>query len=538
MRGKASFRTVQNLADPRQAGSLAMIGNHMFIDGMQPMTLMKSSSDCAVLTPAEMAQADALTIASGIAGLWLMENAGHAVKSTILRQYPEICRAIVLCGPGNNGGDGYVVARLLLALGIETIVHRSGLPKAGSDAGVAAEAWEGQILPLTKIDPRPGDIIIDAFYGAGFRGRLEGAEARAIDLVNVSGLPVVAIDLPSGLPGLTGKSEGPVIRAEHTVTFFRKKPAHLLYPGRALCGEVHVADIGISSQVLEDIRPGLSENTPSLFVPAWPQPPADIHKYRKGHAGVFSGGVRSTGAARLAAMAAGRVGAGAVTVFSPPDAIIVHASHLTSAMLKTAGSKEEISALLDDDRLTSLVIGPGFGRYEWLREVTGHVLKSSAPRGVILDADIFSAFIQRPTDLFAAIAASPCHTVLTPHQGEFERMFPDIAASDLSKVEMGCAAAKRAAAVIVYKGPDTVIAAPDGRAAINTNGGPELATAGSGDVLAGVICGLLAQGMPPFEAACAGVYIHGQAGLRCGSGLIAEDLVAAIDFAELKNADE
>jgi ADP-dependent NAD(P)H-hydrate dehydratase / NAD(P)H-hydrate epimerase len=538
MRGKASFRTVQNLADPRQAGSLAMIGNHMFIDGMQPMTLMKSSSDCAVLTPAEMAQADALTIASGIAGLWLMENAGHAVKSTILRQYPEICRAIVLCGPGNNGGDGYVVARLLLALGIETIVHRSGLPKAGSDAGVAAEAWEGQILPLTKIDPRPGDIIIDAFYGAGFRGRLEGAEARAIDLVNVSGLPVVAIDLPSGLPGLTGKSEGPVIRAEHTVTFFRKKPAHLLYPGRALCGVLHVAEIGIIRCTLDEIQPALWENGPALFADFLPKQQADTHKYLRGHAGVFSGGPNSTGAARLAAMAAARAGAGAVTVLSPADALVTHAAHLTSVMLKTADNARETSTFLQDERLSSLVIGPAFGRYDWLREVAGLITESGVPRGLVLDADIFSAFVQRPTDLFAAIAASPCRTVLTPHQGEFERMFPDIAASDLSKVEMARAAARRSSAVIVYKGPDTVIAAPDGRAAISTNGGPELATAGSGDVLAGVIGGLLAQGMPPFEAACASVYIHGQAGSRCGSGLIAEDLVAAIDIAVLQNAEE
>lgn len=510
----------------------------MFTDGMQRLTRIKSSADCAVLTPAEMAQADALTIASGIAGSWLMENAGHAVKSIVLRQYPDICRAIVLCGPGNNGGDGYVAARLLSALGIETIVHCSRLPKAGSDAGVAAEAWKGHVLSFAKIDLRPGDVIIDALFGAGFRGKVEGAEARAIELVNRSGLPVVAIDLPSGLPGLTGKSEGPVIRADHTVTFFRMKPGHLLYPGRALCGEVHVADIGIPNLVLQNIKPALCENSRSLFISAWPQPHVDTHKYRKGHAGVFSGGARSTGAARLAAMAAARAGAGAVTMFSPPGAVIVHASHVTSAMLKTTGSVEEISALLDDDRLTSLVIGPGFGRYEWLREVTGYILKSSRPRGLVLDADIFSAFNQRPTDLFAAIAASPCHAVLTPHQGEFERMFPDIAASELSKVEMARTAAKRASAVIVYKGPDTVIAAPDGRAAINTNGGPELATAGSGDVLAGIIAGLLAQGMPPFEAACAGAYVHGQAGKRCGSGLIAEDLAAAIDIAGLQNAEE
>jgi ADP-dependent NAD(P)H-hydrate dehydratase / NAD(P)H-hydrate epimerase len=490
----------------------------------------------SVLTPQEMAQADALTIASGISGLWLMDNAGQAVKSVVLRHYPDVRRAVILCGPGNNGGDGYVVARLLGALGIEAKLYRSAPPKAGSDAALAAGAWTGPVLPIAQVEFRPGDVVIDALYGAGFRGKLEGEEAQAVELVKVSGAPVVAVDLPSGLSGLTGKADGPVIRADHTVTFLCKKPGHLLYPGRKLCGELHVADIGISLPLSGAVTTALFEVTPALFAAALPRPATDTHKYRRGHAGVFSGGIKSTGAARLAAVAAGRAGAGAVTVFSPPDAVIAHASYLTSVMMKTAGNAEAVSELIKDERLTSIVIGPGFGRFDWLREVTGLILKSAVPRGLVLDADIFSAFAERPTDLFSAIAASNCQVVLTPHQGEFERMFQDIASSDLSKVDMARAAAKRASALIVYKGPDTVIAAPDGRAAINANGGPELATAGSGDVLAGMIAGLLAQGMPAFEAACAGAYLHGQAGARAGLGLIAEDLVGAIDIAEFTDA--
>jgi ADP-dependent NAD(P)H-hydrate dehydratase / NAD(P)H-hydrate epimerase len=499
---------------------------------MQTAAAAQAPNSFAILTPEEMARADALTIESGVSGMWLMENAGQAVKSVLLRHYPEVRRALVLCGPGNNGGDGYVAARLLWGLGIPTDVFAATKPRAGSDAAFAAKAWTGPVLPISQFAPDQGDVVIDALYGAGFRGRVEGEEASAVERANTSGVAIIAVDLPSGLSGLTGKAEGPAIRAQHTVTFFRKKPGHLLYPGRRLCGELHVADIGIRPAVLGEIGPNLFENSPSVFIQALPQPAADTHKYRRGHTGVFSGGIKSTGAARLAAMAAAHAGAGAVSVFSPPDAIIAHASHLTSVMLKSAGSADEVSELLKDKRLTSLVIGPGFGRFDWLSEVTVLILNSAVPRGLVLDADIFSAFAERPTDLFSAIAASNCQTVLTPHQGEFERMFPDIASSDLSKVDMARAAAKRACAVILYKGPDTVIAAPDGRAAINTNGGPELATAGSGDVLAGIIAGLVAQGMPAFEAACAGAYLHGQAGARAGPGLIAEDLVAAIDIAE------
>jgi ADP-dependent NAD(P)H-hydrate dehydratase / NAD(P)H-hydrate epimerase len=494
--------------------------------------------DLAVLTPDEMARADALTIAGSISGRWLMENAGQAVKSVVLQHYPGIQRALVLCGPGNNGGDGYVVARLLQALGIDTIVYRSLPPKAGTDAASAAQAWTRPVLQLDQLELRSGDVVVDALYGAGFRGNLQGPDVLAAERVGASNVPVVAVDLPSGVSGLSGRGKGTIMRADHTVTFFRKKPAHLLYPGRALCGVLHVAKIGISRCTLDEIQPALWENGPVLFADFLPKQQADTHKYLRGHVGVFSGGPNSTGAARLAAMAAARAGAGAVTVFSPSDALAAHTGHLTSVMLKAAGNANEISTFLQDERLSSLVIGPAFGRYDWLREVVGLITESGVPRGLVLDADVFSAFAKRPTDLFALLANSNCRAVLTPHDGEFERMFPDITGASLSKIEMARAAAKRASATIVYKGPDTVIAAPDGRAVINSNGGTELATAGSGDVLAGVIGGLLAQGMPPFEAACAGVYIHGQAGSRCGSGLIAEDLVAAIDIAGLQNAEE
>ena len=481
----------------------------------------------AILTPDEMSQADRLTVRGGISGRLLMENAGQAVKSVVLGQYPQIERAIVLCGSGNNGGDGYVAARLLSELGVEAVVFRDTAPCEGKDAHAAAGRWAGAAQPLTELELRAGDVVIDALYGAGLRGILAGADAVATAAVNRSGLPVVAVDVPSGLDGLTGRAAGPVIKADDTVTFFHKKPGHLLYPGRALCGRLHVADIGISRMVLATIAPMLWENGPELFSGSLPKPNPVTHKYARGHVGVFSGGASSTGAARLAAMAAAKAGAGAVTVFAPAGAVAVHAAHLTSVMLRKADNEKDTAALLTDARLSALVIGPGFGRFEWLRDLVKLALGNAVKRGIVLDADVFSAFAVRPEVLFSAIKSSAGSAVLTPHDGEFARIFADIAMSDLSKVEKARAAAARSGATVLCKGADTVIAAPDGRAAINANGGPELAAAGSGDVLAGIIAGLLAQGMQGFEAACAGAWMHGEAGQRLGAGLTAEDLGGA-----------
>ncbi len=481
-----------------------------------------------LLTPDEMTRADQLAKNDGMPGLWLMENAGHAVKSVVLAAYPQLSRAVVLCGPGNNGGDGYVAARLLRSLGIETVIYRARPPKPGTDAATVAAAWQGSTAELAELEPYPGDVVIDALYGAGFEGALSGADAGAATKVNAAGVPVVAVDLPSGVSGSTGRAAGPAFRASHTVTFFRKKPGHLLYPGRALCGELHVADIGIRDLVLIEIAPQLREIGPAIFSDFLPKHSALTHKYARGAAGVFSGGQTTSGAARLSAMAAARAGAGAVTVFAPSDALAANAAHLTSLMLKKLDDASDLAAILADQRLQALVIGPAFGRHEWLREVVRLSLASAAPRAIVLDADVFSAFAERPDELFAAIRNSGAQVVLTPHAGEFQRIFPDIFSAASGKHEQARQAAEISGAVVLYKGPDTVIAAPDGRAAINTNGGAELATAGSGDVLAGLIAGLLAQGMPAFEAACAGAWMHGEAGRAAGKGAVAEDFVSVL----------
>jgi hydroxyethylthiazole kinase-like uncharacterized protein yjeF len=319
---------------------------------------------------------------------------------------------------------------------------------------------------------------------------------------------------------------GAAPHADLTVTFFRMKPGHLLCPGREYCGETIVADIGIPDAMLEEIAPRCSENVPALWRSVLPVPAVDTHKYKRGHACVFSGGPSATGAARLAAMAAARIGAGAVTVLSPAAAMLVNASHMTAIMLAKVDAAADLSAFIERRKPDAFVLGPGFGVGEKTRELALAVLENRDCGALVLDADGITSFRDAPASLF--IMAGSGHApplVLTPHEGEFARLFPGLAEdAALSKLDKARRAADRAHAVVIYKGPDTVIAAPDGRAAINANGTPYLATAGSGDVLSGMTAGLLAQGMPAFEAACAAVWMHADAGSRFGPGLIAEDL--------------
>ncbi|CAM5386782.1 hydroxyethylthiazole kinase-like uncharacterized protein yjeF [Aquamicrobium terrae] len=485
-----------------------------------------------LLFPAEMAEADRLAIAAGpFEGIGLMRNAGAAVASEVLARFPAAARVHVLAGPGNNGGDGYVVARLLAESGVSVSLWTSGEPRAGSDAALAAGECPVAALPLGDFAPGAREIVVDALYGAGLSKPLEGDAARAVDLTNGLGLPVVAVDLPSGVSGASGQVLGRAFRAAVTVTFARKKPGHLLLPGREMCGETVLADIGISDRVIAGVGARTYENLPPLWRKMLPFPAVDAHKYKRGHVGVFSGGPAATGAARLSALAAARAGAGAVTVLSPPAAMQVNAAHLTSVMLHRVGTPEELGAFLDDRRPSAFVLGPGFGVGEKARDFALAVLEArSGVEGLVLDADGITSFRDAPASLFitAGAAGAPA-LVLTPHEGEFARLFSDIAAdAALSKLDKARKAAARAHAVVVYKGPDTVIAAPDGRAAINCNGAPWLATAGSGDVLAGLAAGLIAQGMPAFEAACAAVWLHAEAGSRFGPGLIAEDLPLAL----------
>jgi NAD(P)H-hydrate epimerase len=463
-----------------------------------------------ILTTAEMSRADAFAVAHGVPSLTLMESAGRAVADAITARFKP-CAVTVLCGPGNNGGDGFVVARLLDEEGFTVRLAHDAEPKG--DAAAMSDQWKGTRVALEPEALDDAKLVVDGLFGAGLSRPLEGAAAQIVEALN--DLPVVAIDIPTGISGDTGQPLGGVyVKAALTVTFFRKKPGHLLLPGRALCGETVVADIGIPA---EAANTQLHENSPALWSYPWPR--LEDHKYSRGHCVVVSGPAHATGAARLAARAALRVGAGLVSVASPPDAVAVNAAHLTAIMIKPFQGAAGLSALLSDKRLNAVALGPGLSVGRETRDLVTAVLKSGA--ATVLDADAVTSFKDEPQSLFSLLD-DKC--VLTPHEGEFERLFPGLLDRSASKLEAGRAAAARALAVVVLKGADTVIAAPSGKAVINANAPPFLATAGAGDVLAGLIAGLLAQGMTAFDAACAGTWLHGEAARLLGPGLIAEDL--------------
>jgi hydroxyethylthiazole kinase-like uncharacterized protein yjeF len=485
-----------------------------------------------VLTPQEMAEADRLTIAAGpLDGMALMRNAAAAVASLMLKHFAHTARVHVLCGPGNNGGDGYVIARILAETGFFVSLWQEGRPKAGSDAAAAAADCPIHAQPLASFNPENGSLVIDALYGAGLSKPLSRDAANAAEKAAALNLAVISVDLPSGVAGETGLVLGQSFRAAITVTFARKKPAHLLLPGRDLCGQIVVADIGILDSAIAGTGARCVENTPDAWLGAFPFPAIDAHKYRRGHVGVFSGEASATGAARLAAIAAARIGAGAVTVLSPSDAIAANAAHLTSVMLRKCDTLADALAFFEARHPRALVYGPGLRPEAATAEFLAELLEAEdLPKALIVDASGITSLVDRSQALFPLLQRPGApEVILTPHEGEFRGLFPDIAKGrDTSKLAKARAAAARSGAVIVYKGADTVVAAPSGQAAINANGTPWLATAGSGDVLSGLCAGLVAQGMPAFEAACAAVWVHAEAAQRFGPGLIAEDLPSAV----------
>jgi hydroxyethylthiazole kinase-like uncharacterized protein yjeF len=466
-----------------------------------------------IISVAQMRAIDEGAAAAGVPTITLMENAGRAVAEAIVQRFSPRPTA-VLCGPGNNGGDGWVVARTLRALGwrvwVETLVPREELK---GDAAAAAASWSGETFAIGEENPM-AELFVDALFGAGLSRPLEGEAARLAKTLAGSPERVVAVDVPSGLDGDAGEALGDLsFRAGLTVTFVRKKPAHLLMPGRAACGEVVVADIGAPESVVAEQDIALWENDPSLWRLPWPDPQA--HKHARGHVFVASGGQARTGAARLAARAALRAGAGLVTVLSPPKALAENAAQLTAIMLREARDEEAYAEAARTAQC--LVIGPAFGVGASHFKLLCAAIETHPRCPLVLDADALT-LLSPITRGFAE------HDVMTPHVGEFRRAFPDLHASKETRINAARAAAAHAGCVVLLKGPDTVVAAPDGRAIVNTTGAPFLATAGAGDVLAGVIAGLIAQGMASFEAAAAGAWLHGRTGETIGPGLIAEDI--------------
>jgi ADP-dependent NAD(P)H-hydrate dehydratase / NAD(P)H-hydrate epimerase len=529
-------------------------------------SLRKLGSMTELLTAAQMRAIEQAAIDSGVVtGLELMERAGRGVVEAVFEEWPELAktshRALVLCGPGNNGGDGFVVARLLREWGWEVEVFLWRQPdKLPPDAKVNYERWSamGAIRPIplgvASPDARAGALIVDALFGTGLTRPVSSPDSslsRMLPDGNLRGQHmrprIVAIDLPSGLCSDSGREleGGERLWADLTVTFHARKLGHVLGRGPFLCGKVVVADIGLSHQT-ETGRwhPGVhlpdavAADGPARIAAAGVELRKDDHlgverhKYSHGHALILSGGPGKGGAARLAARGALRIGAGAVTLGCPPAALQENAAQLNAIMLKPLKEVTDLIEFLADGRINAVCLGPGLGRGEKAQQLVTAVL--AAERATVLDADALTVHEDDPQSLFYQLHEN---CVLTPHAGEFRRLFPDIAAKldapaatgpAFSKVDATREAAARAGCTVLFKGPDTVIADASGRCVVNSSAydrtAPWLATAGSGDVLAGFITGLLARGLGPLAAAEAAAWLHTECARSFGPGLIAEDL--------------
>jgi len=461
-----------------------------------------------------MYTADTYAVENGVASIALMEAAGRAVAREIFKR-ARPCRTVVLCGSGNNGGDGFVVARLLAEKGWNVSVAYMGNPDSMSnDAAVNFKRWKGTVLPLEPESLERAELIVDAVLGAGLTGPIEGVVRKTLEAANEMDVPIVAVDVPTGVHGTTGRVFGMAPKADLTVTFFRPKPGHFIMPGRELRGELVVADIGIPEAVLDEITPMTFVNGPSLWLDQYPRNRRLDHKYSRGHLVVYGGG-QMTGAARLAARGARRLGVGLLTLACPEQAVPIYAADDPGHILHPIRSSTDLAILLEDSRKNVSLIGPGAGVSTETKALVLTALRG--PQITVLDADALSVFEDRVEELINAIEDT---VLLTPHEGEFGRLF-DIPGDKATRARK---AALKSGAVILLKGADTVIAAPDGRVVINANAPADLATGGSGDVLAGFAAALIARGMKVFEAACAAAWIHGAVGDEIGTGLIAEDI--------------
>lgn len=462
-----------------------------------------------LLTPEHMRQAEAAAMTDGVSSFDLMTRAGHAVAARVMERFPG--RSVqVLAGPGNNGGDGFIAAAYLLERGVPVNVVAVGAAKDTGDAGVARARYKGPVGPLGW-DANP--VIIDALLGIGATRNVEGEMAALINEVNQHRADVVAVDIPSGICAETGAMLGTAIKASFTISFAALKPGHVLLPGRLFCGAVELGDIGLTHTQLVAGDPKFTVNDVALWRARLPWPKPEQNKYHRGHVLVVGGPATHAGAAKLAAMAAYRAGAGLVSVLCAPADLPIYAATSLSLMTNTL---DRFADLLADARCNTVLIGPGAGVTSETRQLVEQILQTK--KRAVLDADAISVFRGEPGAL-ARLIASP--VILTPHEGEFARLFPDAPGS---KLERASTAAQRLGAVMVLKGYDTIIASPDGRARVNVNATPDLATGGAGDVLAGICAGLLAQGMDAFEAASAAVWIHAEAARQHGAGLLAEDL--------------
>ncbi len=479
-------------------------------DAASPQALLDVSAARAI---------DRAAVAAGTPEIELMERAGAATAAAIPRRWSPR-PTLVLAGPGNNGGDGFVVARRLAEAGwpvrVACAVSRDAL--SGS-AKQAAARWAGDVEALRPECLDAAALVIDALFGTGLGRPLEGVVRATVEALGARAIPVVAVDIPSGVDSDTGAivggpAGGAAVRADLTVTFFRRKPGHVLLPGRDLAGEILVDELGVDRAVYRATPTRLFVNDPALWRHAIPWPTAEGHKYSRGHA-VILGGTEMTGAARLAADAAQRIGAGLVTVAADPSVVPIYAAWRADLLVARIANATEFASLLTDRRMNAVLLGPGAGADARLAGSIAAAFDTDA--GLVLDADCFSVLADRRNGLFRRLDG---RVLMTPHAGEFARLFgeptPRLPAARRAACETG--------ATILLKGSDTIVAAPDGSAIVNTGAPADLATAGSGDVLAGLAVGLVANRLPRLLAGAIACWVHARAASLFGPGLVAGDL--------------
>jgi len=469
-----------------------------------------------------MIRAEKLAIENGTSNLILMENAGNGVAEDVVKRFARGTKIVVLCGPGRNGGDGFVAARRLRERGYHIRLALLGdKDKLPAEAKEMAKRWDETIEPMAPDCLDGAQVIVDAIFGSGLKDDVRDMPAKMVEDVTRRGLPVVAVDMPTGIDATSGQIRGTAFKAVSTVSFYRRKTGQVLFPGRTYCGDVTTVDIGIPASVMKEVGPRAFSDQPDLWLKYFPRLKLTGHKYDRGHAVVVSGEMERTGAARLGARAALRMGAGVVSLATSKSAFYINAAQLTSIMVDAYDGTDSLAELLADPRITAALIGPGAGVSEETQMNVGAVLGSTV--AAVIDADGLTAFEDDPSALFEQIKYREAPTVLTPHAGEFSRVFPELV-EEPSTLDRARAAAELSGAVIVLKGADTVIAAPNGVAGLVENAPPWLATAGSGDVLAGIITGLLAQGMDALDAAMAAGWVHSETANECGPGMISEDM--------------
>ncbi len=488
--------------------------------------MTQSQYEHILYTSSEAKSIDALAIENGMTGIHLMETAGRAVADILIEYIGTPIEVggeiIVLCGPGNNGGDGFVIARLLDDWGYPVKVALScAQTDLKGDAAIAARRWEGSVFVLSNIKLTNAAVIIDAVFGTGLSRAPDGDIADVLNQVNNLDAFRLAVDISSGLDADTGMPIGVCFSADATVTFSSRKPAHIMAPGRFLSGgidNIHVADIGIDNSIYDSIDSNHFLNIPSLWSGYFPFQGPLTHKYDRGHLLVLGGREPTLGASRLASIAALRTGAGLVTLAAPSETYPIQAGVLTDVMVRRFDSVFGFVGIMSDQRISTVLLGPGAGVGEKTIELIQQA--GQKKKHMVLDADALTS-LQGRADILKEYG---CQKIITPHDGEFARLFPDLNIEH-DRIAAVRAAAQQINAVVVLKGVSTVIAEPDGRVAITANAPSNLSVGGTGDVLSGIIASLVVQGMPAFEAAAAAVWIHGEAAMKIGRGLIASDLL-------------